>query len=403
MCDEKDIQCCAPINPITDYSYSARCENKIYKGYHCQVHFDKANELYKTYKDICKVAYQFHPEQVMTNVNNLETIRENIKYLFKCHVWYEKAYESRSEHKNYAFTPEKSDEGHNYQFEWIQGKIDISNEKLKLLYEKANQLKIKETKRVSKKGKVINKNEIKQEIDKSENEEIETIINKMNDFKKKQQEDEKETKKLMEKYMAENMKVRIKRLKTRNVVVPLFDEFIFKSGYDDETEITKFHLRVALFEIVRRLYDHNYFDDSFVPVRSECKCCRFVPLQTQLACDCIVRYEDFDQYVDKFLRYTHQAEVVKLVSTLIVKYYDKILPILNDFAKLYKIYGIQILHSKTSFVYNGERFTFSDEYETHEKNSKYLSLFRLNKKKRLEIHNEREFDSEILREIERGE
>ena len=131
MCDDSTSQCSAPIKVIIDNSYTERCKNKIYKGYHCKDHYDKAVELYKNYKKICDIAYKLYPENVKTNS---ESIREDIQYLFKCHSWYVKAYNARMEHKNYAFTPEQSNIGHEYQFEWIDNKLNICDTKLKNLY-----------------------------------------------------------------------------------------------------------------------------------------------------------------------------------------------------------------------------------------------------------------------------
>src|SRR5579872_2882101 len=152
MCDKNcDTfkQCCAPIEPIKNFPLIEnknvqfeRCPNKIYKGYHCEDHFKKANELYKQYKKTCKIAYKLHPEKVNITINDIPTIQENIKYLFKCYIWYKNAYENRMKHRNYAFTPETSDYGHNKQFILIQDKINICNDRLELLYDKLKNIDI---------------------------------------------------------------------------------------------------------------------------------------------------------------------------------------------------------------------------------------------------------------------
>src|SRR5690348_8863824 len=98
-CNTSD-QCCAPTEPIKDYPLPARdinynlnteikrCENKIFKGYHCKVHFEKANKLYKRYKKTCNIAYKLHPEKI--NTTDSSSISDKIKYLFKCYTFYVK-------------------------------------------------------------------------------------------------------------------------------------------------------------------------------------------------------------------------------------------------------------------------------------------------------------------------
>ena len=141
-------QCCSPtIN-------NKRCVNQVFKSSrHCKTHYPYANKLYMKYKKICDVAYNLnintvdHNKKYNTN-NNTNTnanisrkkvvdvedfkkiIMEKHDYFTHCYVWLNKAFTARLQHRKYAFVPECYDDGHNYQFEMLQDKINLCETKL---------------------------------------------------------------------------------------------------------------------------------------------------------------------------------------------------------------------------------------------------------------------------------
>lgn len=366
MCDDSTSQCCAPIKVITDNSYTERCKNKIYKGYHCKDHYDKAVQLYKNYKDICNKAYKLYPENVQTNTEN---IREDIQYLFKCHSWYVKAYNARMEHKNYAFTPENSNQGHEYQFEWIENKLNICDTKLKNLY---NRIMIEEKEN---KNKEIKSSKEKKKV--LENEEIKNMINQVNDFKKKKKKEEKEVKKLIELYIKENDNkyendMKLAQQLTLDFLSSMDD--IELPGYGNEEKkidmnnLYNFHIQAAIFEIARKLDQHKYFHDTYIPEKSNCKCCRFLPIEIKLFCNCIVKYKNITEHFYKFIELAKEDAIplMNMICTIVERNTKKITLLMNDFIKLYKVYGIELLWMKVSFIYDGERLVLTDEFEKPE-------------------------------------
>jgi hypothetical protein len=366
VCKEYE-QCCAPLEPIQDFNTTqviVRCPNKIFKGYHCEGHFKKANELYKQYKKVCNTAYKLQPEKVNIGSNDVNIIQENIKHLFKCHVWYVNAYKSRFEHRNYAFTPETSNYGHNKQFDIIQSKLEMCNEKLKILYDKLKVLQSKEI-NTNKEGnpKVGKKNsrekvEIKEalqskeintkvEIKEEKVDDNEEMMKEVNEFKKKQKEDEQETKKLIDRYINDNKKLIQKRIKIKDTCINTMNNFM-----RDVNGTTKIHLHyfVGLFKIIMSLIPFKFFNEGFIPPRKPCGC--YVSFDVQLDCECIRNYTSFSIYMSKHLKHDEYIERLKMVCDILTKNREKIIPLYKDFERLYKYHGIDLLYMDVGFVYS---------------------------------------------------
>lgn len=350
MCDDNCIQQCnAPVVPINLTDKIVRCQNVIYKQYHCKDHYDKANKLYQLYKKKCDEAKKLHPENINTNTNDLTIIQNNIKYLFKCYNKYIDAYKSRIEHRNYAFTPETSDYGHNKQIDIILEKINLCTDKLQILYDK---IKLINAKKISpSKEKDLQIKEILPE-------ETDEIIEKINQFKNKHNDEEKETQKLIDDYINENKNIYKSRMKIRDMCINLMIKFMIKVNGSGRIHI---HYYIGLFTIIFKLLKYNYFNDDFKPLISKCSCCNdisYIPLDIVLDCQCIHKYNCFIKYMSKYLNYDDYIDKLKIISEILIKKSDKIIPLYKNFEMLYKIHGVKILYSELTYIYDPELKTY---------------------------------------------
>src|SRR5690606_31388839 len=111
--------CCAPnLENGLD-----RCKNQTVSDQsdHCKLHQNYSNELYLHYKQVCKIAYDLDIEKEISNTN------KRIKYLTECQLLFEEAWKARKKHRNYAYVPECYDSGHNFQFTYIEEKMNRCN------------------------------------------------------------------------------------------------------------------------------------------------------------------------------------------------------------------------------------------------------------------------------------
>lgn len=113
------IQCCAVVNT------NQRCNNNVLgTSKHCFEHHDMAVKLYLNYKKICNRIEKLHIDRQFSD--NID----NIKFLLEYYDLLNKAYSARMEHRQYAFVPECYDEGHNIQFQLINNKIQICEDRI---------------------------------------------------------------------------------------------------------------------------------------------------------------------------------------------------------------------------------------------------------------------------------
>jgi hypothetical protein len=114
-----------------------RCNNKVVNNsLHCEYHRDKARKLYFKYKDLHKKCEYI--ENTPCTSNNID---DKIDYHTKLYAIYKKIYVAREKHTKYAFVPECRDEGHNYQFNLLNDKMNDCHKILE------NLLKIKKNTR----------------------------------------------------------------------------------------------------------------------------------------------------------------------------------------------------------------------------------------------------------------
>lgn len=101
----------------------SRCpNNKVGLSYHCDLHRGKAKNLYLKYKKLQKECEDLDL--------NIETV-ENIEL---CYIRYNRLFKAREKHRQYAFSEEYWDEGHNYQFTKLLEKMEQCEIILERLY-----------------------------------------------------------------------------------------------------------------------------------------------------------------------------------------------------------------------------------------------------------------------------
>lgn len=101
-----------------------RCPNKkIGDSYHCDLHREKAKSLYLKYK------------QLQKQCEELDLDNNNVEYIEKCYVLFNRAYKAREKHRSYAFNEEYWDEGHNYQFTKLMIQMEQCETILEKLYD----------------------------------------------------------------------------------------------------------------------------------------------------------------------------------------------------------------------------------------------------------------------------
>ena len=120
-------QCCALVN-------NKRCALIVIgDSKHCHLHHDTAVKLYLKYKKICNRVEKISNRKLCGNIN------ECITQLMCYYDILNKAYDARMAHRMYAVAPDCYDDGHNEQFEKIQGKISECEESLQKLFDIAIQ------------------------------------------------------------------------------------------------------------------------------------------------------------------------------------------------------------------------------------------------------------------------
>ncbi len=169
-------QCCGKLDDNT------RCQNAVLgNSKHCANHYSKAKKLYKSYKKVCETAKKF-------DINKTFDIpKETIDYLSKYHNLLNKGLEARLIHRDYAFALECHDKGHDYQFKFLNRKMQLCESKLGDLYNIETKInKIDEITEIDIKQNIL-KGEIKkvtQEKSKNELSNKKKISNKIKKIKK---------------------------------------------------------------------------------------------------------------------------------------------------------------------------------------------------------------------------
>ncbi len=407
MCNNlcEDTQCCA-------LSYNnKRCTNKTINSQklHCAEHYDKAVVLYNQYKKICDLAYKMDINREKT----MNTISEKINYLNLCYRWYIKAYDARLKHRDYAFTPENQDFGHNLQFKIIQDKIDDCEKRLAELYHehiKFTSEKSSESQEEDEESE-IETDEVGTDTDKmyiemptmtdgQSTKKLGQAFNQVKKFKQRREQDEQETNALIQTYVAENANVYAERTKLVKLAVKTLTNLYVPNETVDAVDA--FYIYVGIFHLVRELFGIGYLDADYKPVVcTDCKCGSILPYDIKLSCTCVFRYtqDNPNPSLEKYL-YSMNKDSLRTLCQLIFAHKTRIQPIVDDFIYYYRIYDQTILTTELELGWDpkAKRLKIGTEPVKHEKRSKHMATFRRSKrqlkKMKEEMDSMDEFDSE---------
>jgi hypothetical protein len=410
MCNNlcEDTQCCALSHN------NKRCTNQTINSQklHCKDHYDKAVVLYNQYKKVCDLAYKMdiNKEKSMNNIN------EKINYLNLCYRWYIKAYEARLKHRDYAFTPENQDFGHNLQFKIIQDKIDACEKRLAELYHehtstKSHQSTFKETLESNEiESTNMNGLELEDETEtemtsgseKPANQKLDQAFNQVNKFKLKRANDEKETNALIQTYMLENTQVYEEMSKLVKLAAKTMTTLYVPTETTDAVDV--FYTYVGIFHLVRELYGIGYLTPDYKPVVcTDCKCGSILPYDIKLSCTCVFLYtqNNPNPSIEKYL-YSMNKGSLKTLCQLIFAHGSKIKPLVEDFIYYYRIYDQTILTTEIELFWDlkNKRLKIGTESVKTEKRSKHMATFRRSKRQLKKMKEEMDSASELDSEDE---
>jgi hypothetical protein len=200
-------QCSAPVKG-TRCSNPSLDEDKM----QCEEHYPRAIKLYIKYKKLCAIAESFD----MEGVKETKSLQEEILYVNDCYVSYMRAYSARMKHRNYAIVPECQDYGHNLQFVLLKEKMVKCEHKLEELYYMITSVQVVDSFDISE----IENTEVK------EKEDIPPFIEKVNTFKEKRLQDEKDTTRAIADYIKQNKTILKQKNKYINIIYNKLLSFI---------------------------------------------------------------------------------------------------------------------------------------------------------------------------------
>lgn len=183
-----DYKTCYSLNKRTN----KRCANETFgTSNHCVEHRKRALELYLVYKRLCDKVDNLNIDKYFSDR------RAKLRHLKKCISLLIKAYDARMKHRNEALSPEVYDDGHNLQFKIIQDKIELCRKELDTI-----RPSVSET--FEECDSTLGA-EVKDDGKMEENlKTCSACDDKLKKFKKRQAEDEEETRRILDKYIEEN-------------------------------------------------------------------------------------------------------------------------------------------------------------------------------------------------------
>lgn len=359
-----------------------RCDTPVKKGLnHCGIHYEKAKKMRHKYKKIWPLLQNI-------NIDNTSSNTE----LSKAYSVMNKALELRIKHRKYAFVPECYDEGHNFQLEMVQDKINQCEKKLSTLYEENMLSKLARMTincitwnfNISNKEKIniINtitntKSELESnippllefqiasfslnEIESNHESDIFPLveaINNTNKVTKKRTEVQsrkrnkknkskknksKHTTDVFDKYIAENEKLRDDKLKLVQLVFDIVAKLIDK----EDLHV----MSVALFVVGFYLNEEGFFDEDYAPhICGEPGCteCSSVVIET-LFCECGCVFKN-KMCLQNHLFRQHDNDL-KMFCTILLKHKQKLQPVIKNLQYYYNFYG-------TNMLFNAYNLTF---------------------------------------------
>jgi hypothetical protein len=352
MCIEK--VCCAPENGerCSNFTLNANCD-------HCKKHHEKALELYLKYKEICIVANNKNINVVIKDKN------KHIRYLYNCHLWLERAYDARLEHRFFAYVPECYDYGHDKQFIILQQKLNICRTKCAALFEL---LQVKDE-------MVVEKEEQEPEVE-EEFLNVDLMVEKISQFKEKQKKDDIEFDKTLQANIRQNNKLAQDKLK----VVTLCNDLIKKKlQVQDRTYFNQ----IAIFRIIVEMKSIGYFDMEYKPEACRsCSCGEYMPMQFKLGCSCYLK-KDGDSI--SFLSRTNiETYYFKSICQVILKKSNKVKinSLIRDYMACYNIHGTNMIKKLMTLLWDSaeKRLVLSCEnIKLNEKLSESMARLRQRK------------------------
>jgi len=397
-CDEHFKQCCANIGNNTRCPNKAMDENK----YHCTDHFPKALLLYNNYKKICETTYKMD----VSKEQDYQNLTDKINYLNNYYKWLIRAYKARYLHREYAFTVECSDEGHNLQFEILTNRLIECEQKLQeinklLVDEKLNTTIIVTTKQEKKskdKGQqscetnIFNSLKIKEGKDLEEdfeskvddttslvNKQMKKVMTNLNKFKKQREKDERETNDLLQTYIKINEPNRLYKEKLVTLLLKSLKSYFIECNFYEDN----IRLYISLYNIVIQLLNLGYFKGNFKPKRCthpDCTCQNYVNYDITLVCNC----KCYITYKNDMPGFFKNKSTEFLYIVYLVSLYDqnkiKILEIMEDLLYYYKIYGNKLfkINMEAEWKKNKQRLSLvEDESSTiNVKESRIMAALR---------------------------
>src|SRR5579872_5829491 len=298
-------RCCAVVNG------TERCPNEtIGDSRHCINHHDTATRLYLKYKKICNQADKFTPNK---QFNSKE---EQIKYLMRYYDTLNKAYEARYTHRQYAFVPECSDEGHNLQFDILDQKIKDCEDRLQNVFDSLP-LALPP----------IPTDPVEAPIETSNP--IEEAKLSIKSYRKKRIDDTDTDNKLMTEYIRRNQLILKRRAKYgKSVVSAIVKHFPVPPMNKKCTHI----FLIMFHNLINELDDEGYYVKDYKPHRcKEPECQKCLSTTLHLGCGCCEKYNTAQLYFAGFT-----VPICKLIISDIKRNKDKLLPLFNDMLKLHK-------------------------------------------------------------------
>ena len=336
----------------------SRCNNIINKGVnHCNLHYEKAKKLRLKYKKLWASIYDI-------NINDSLDITELMKY----YAIMNKAFEARMKHRKYAFVPECYDNGHNYQFEMVQKKMNQCEEKLFMLYQQdKNIIPEEEINNTSKDDNVNDK------INDKINDNIK-ITKKINKQREERNKSEVDLDIMIEKYIEENKRIENDKL---DLIVQIWCMICADDIDGADVFIT------AILIIIYELDKDEIFEPNHI-VRI-CKhpgcteCLQNIGIRA-LFCDCGCIADD-----NRLFRFLCESDISHLEKTLNVlsDHMEIIRPIINDVRFYYNIFGRRMLINpyELTFAVKENRWVFKQyTIKKNKLKSKELANKRIKKK-----------------------
>ena len=374
-----NIICCAPTENgrCTQQTLNENCD-------HCSAHHDIALKLYLEYKEICAIA---NSKNIDIKISDPQ---KQIKYLFNCHTWFVRAYNARLKHRFYAYVPETYDNGHNKQFQIIQDKINICQNKiselntLQISPETNNKEDFEEEENNNKEDfeeENNNKEDFEEEFNDEKEIDTKLMITRINNFKKKQIENDRAFDKILRKNIAENDRILKERIKIGNLILRLIE-----SHTDNKYNI--FFVQISIFRIFVEMYNLDYFEPEYYPKACEnCNCGGYKPDYFSLGCPCYLRTDITS--LNFLLEIQATNKQLKIIYHAMLTNMPWFIPIIEDFILLYKKHNTGLIKNGMAFMWDSEEDRPILHYNTISsvnRRSQEMKQFRHNKTKILQKH-----------------